>query len=266
MLVKDFLKERKSSREFREKNLASDKLIEVERELIKASKKIDGKIGLRLILDGESIFEELNGYAGYSGVMIKSPHYVSVMDFTGSPGEKPLLAIGMEECVSALSKLDLASCYITLSDVPSDIMRKVFGIHGDRVPYLIAFGEAKSGFLNLENPTNSRLEISEIVFKDEKGTPVEQEELKQRALDEVFYYVDLAPSYKNLQPWRFIVKDSEVVLMTKKSEIHSSTYVDLGIAMYYFEKLAELAGHRGKWKLSEGEILGDYEVIARYNL
>ena len=63
-----------------------------------------------------------------------------------------------------------------------------------------------------EIPFSSRLGVEEIV-RDKEGKGLTMDELAQRGLDDLFYYVRFAPSAYNNQPWRFVVEDGRVILL-----------------------------------------------------
>jgi hypothetical protein len=50
----------------------------------------------------------------------------------------------------------------------------------------------------------------------------------------IFFYVRNAPSYKNLQPCRLILKDGEVKLAIVKPK-SKGRFIDAGIMMYTLE-------------------------------
>ena len=74
--------------------------------------------------------------------------------------------------------------------------------------------------------------------------------LEERGLDDLFYYVKFAPSTKNSQPWRFVLKGTHVELYLKEID-QRVEYMDAGIIMYYFQILASYMGIYNKWTLAE---------------
>ena len=266
MSVKDFLRTRKSTRDFKNKELSLDLLKKIETGLVGVSNDNNFEVNFDLAVDGERIFNLLDGHAGYSGKMIKSPHYVICEKMDDDKDSGLWSAYSIEDAISKISELDVASCYVTVKQASEDVRKKAFGAKYDRVEYILAIGMPNTGFLNLEQPSNPRLSIDEIVFKDEIGKSFEGEELEHRGLSEVFYYARLAPSTQNRQPWRYIVKEDELFLVTKTDEIHDNTSTDLGIQMYYFKKLSEYAGFKGEWELVTGQEIDGYKVVAKFKL
>ena len=87
---------------------------------------------------------------------------------------------------------------------------------------------------------------------------------------DIFYYVRFSPSTKNLQPWRFLIKDSKVSFLLRYKDWYDSILIDAGIAMYYFEQLAHYDGLTSKWELVEAEEVETpdytYRKIAEFKL
>lgn len=268
MSVKDFLQERKSTREFKDRELPTELLNVVERKLNDLSSEKDFIVSFKLLRDGAYVYDQLQGHAGYSGVMIRSPHYIAIVEREEGNAATLRSAFVMEQAISVLSEEGIASCYVTIGSTPDEIQKKIFGVDYSKIRYVFAIGYPNSDLLDLERPTGTRMSIEEMVFKDEPNQPCELAELENVGLMEVFYYTRLTPSTMNLQPWRFIVKDySEVLLITDKSKIQSFTYVDLGIVMYYFYELARHTGLQGEWSIEESDVeIGDYKLVARYKL
>lgn len=266
MSVKDFLKTRKSTRDFKDKDLGLDILKKIETGLIGVSTKNNNEVNFKLSIDGERIYKALDGHAGYSGKMIESPHYIICERMDDNKNSELWSAYSIEDAISEISKLDVASCYVTVKQAPEDVRKKAFGADYDKVEYILAIGMPNTGFLNLEKTSNPRLSIDDIVFNKEIGKAFEGEELEHRGLSEIFYYARLAPSTQNRQPWRYLVREDEVLLLTKLDEIHENTYTDLGIQMYYFKKLSEYGGFKGEWELVDNQELDGYKVVAKYKL
>ncbi|HCS10802.1 MAG TPA: nitroreductase, partial [Clostridiales bacterium] len=83
---------------------------------------------------------------------------------------------------------------------------------------------------------------------------------------EGFFYGILAPSYKNRQPWRFIVDNGTVVLAVKK-DIYVTEYkekIDTAVIMLYFEAIIESTLYDITWKFGKPE--KDYKVPCDYKI
>ena len=115
-----------------------------------------------------------------------------------------------------------------------------------------------------------KLGIEDYVFLDEIEKEVDTGKLDSMGLTDLFYYLRFAPSNKNLQPWRFIIKDTSIDLLMAYEEWDKHLLMDAGIIMYYFEELAKSIGMRSKWQLIDGDISQterhNYKLIAVYQL
>ena len=79
MLMTNFLKKRKSVREFKNKKINSDILDEIKLYLDSLEREYGtGNLKFKLYEYGEKLYEGLRGIGGYSGVMIESPHYIGL--------------------------------------------------------------------------------------------------------------------------------------------------------------------------------------------
>jgi nitroreductase len=80
-----------------------------------------------------------------------------------------------------------------------------------------------------------------------------------------------APSWKNKQPWRFILTAREVLVYTQMRQVKEEKdyhLLDCGIAMVHLHLAAIATGVTGRWELAGFEVPGapDAEPIGRYLL
>jgi hypothetical protein len=112
----------------------------------------------------------------------------------------------------------------------------------------------------------ARHSLGEIVYLYEWGRQATYEELESRGMEDIFFYVRNAPSYKNLQPCRLILKDGETDLAILHPQDEGS-YTDAGIMMYTLEGLAKDLGIPGKWHFINDESKDkEYRIIAKIEL
>lgn len=304
MLMANFLRNRKSSREFRNKNLRENTLKDIkssmESVLAEAS---DVNLGFVLYEDGDRIARELDGIGGYAGVMVKSPHYIAI-EFKDREDKTEIYgAYYTEKLLSLINDMGVDGCWLTMSHVDVEKRKEVFGENGDKIDYVLAIGypplrnpfellsekitgneggdtylsamgkpEVKKEAARFASTSGSRLGIEKIVFKDRIENPATVEELDHMGLYELFYYVRFAPSNRNLQPWRFLVEDGKVKLLMAYLDELGYSLVDAGVVMYYFEsmiKSGHYMGSKSTWKLIDGEVEGSgakYRYIAEFNI
>ena len=85
-------------------------------------------------------------------------------------------------------------------------------------------------------------------------------------IDEVLYYMRLAPSWGNRQPWKFILDGEKIVLVIEKADKVSShkEHIEAGIAMIYFEVAMHGQGLNGKWTIKCEECENSYDLPEEY--
>ncbi len=270
MNLNNFLQSRKSTREFKNKKVNPEALDEIIKLLKDLEDEFPSKeINFKLYEYGENIYNSLKGLAGYSGVMIESPHYIAVDIKNKSDKNTIYSAYYMEKLVTRLNDMNLASCWVSVYNVDMEIRKAVFGESITEVNFILAFGYQKRKNPFIQEPFSERLGVEDIVYLDQLGNKIDIDYLEDRGLADVFFYLRFAPSIKNLQPWRFILTGDKVHLLVKFQEGDTPPLIDAGIAMYYFEKLMELQGTKNKWRLLDGFLHeGDasYKYIAEYQL
>ncbi len=204
MNINNFLSNRKSVREFRDKSLNPDTLDSV-REILENILDLESRshMDFRLYENGKIISEKLEGKAGYGGVMINSPHYIAA-DLNDRE-EKTIIESGyyMQKIVTEIIKLDLGTCWITVNQVSKDLKKEIFGESAKNVDYLLAFGKEKRRNPFEKKPFSVKKGVEELVYDGEVERFFDVEGLESKGLMDIFYYVRFAPSTKNLQPWRF---------------------------------------------------------------
>lgn len=271
MIMANFLKTRKSVRDFKNKEVHSEKLDHVKKLLkdIVAEEDLKNQIEFKLYENGDHIYENLKGIGGYSGVMIKSPHYIS-MDLKNNE-DKTIIYGGYysEKIITELIEMGLETCWISVNEIDDTTKKKVFGDFTTNVDYILAIGHSKARNPFLQEPFSERLGLEDLVYDRVLDKHLDIDELERRGLGDIFFYIRFAPSIKNRQPWRFVLENHRVELYIKYTEGEEVPLIDAGIIMYYFEMLALYLGIKNKWVLGEGvkEHNGDqFRYIGEYHL
>lgn len=265
MLMANFLRDRKSTREFREKKVDNKKLLRIRNEIgdiLMETKDIN--ISIKLIEDGEYLYDNLKGLAGYTGVMIKSPSYVILEIKDKESKTEMLAAYYMEELITRINHLAVGACWVTMKDVDSDSRIKAFGEGGENVEYILALGypPLRNPFTPAENMSH-RKSVEEFVFSNKVDSYMDVEEMEARGLYELFYYVRYAPSTRNSQPWRFLVTDDKIKLLLEKTDGEYS-FIDAGVMIYYLESMANSIGYTSEWKFSNNEEVDEKYIEIGY--
>lgn len=271
MLMTNFMKGRKSVREFKNKKASIDILDHVA-EYIETLEEEEGtgNIRFRVYENGERIFNSFKGLGGYSGVMIESPHYVGLELINNLEETMIFGAFYLERLITRLNYLELDSCWISLDKVDEETKKSVLGDSVGTINYLLAFGYGKQSNPFLNEPSSHRIGVEDLVFDRKLGSPIKMEELENRGLGDIFYYVRFAPSSLNKQPWRFILDGDKLFLLLKYEKDEKPSLVDAGIIMYYYVKLAETIGLHSRWILIPDKVeeLGseNYKYVAEISL
>ena len=248
MLMTNFLQKRKSVRNFKTDTVPRDALENIKLLMEEMGTRESG-ISFSLYENGKIVAEGLRGKAGYAGVMIEAPHYIAL----DIDGDKPLNILKGGYCLEKLNTkivdLDIDTCWITVDSVDADTKRAIFGENGTGIDYLIALGYGQKKKLFDPEVTSSRLSVEEIVFADTIGNPISIETLENYGVFDVFSSVRYAPSHKNFQPWRFVLKGSEVDAYMVKSDEDNRSLIDMGVILFYMEEMLKTIGINKKWTI-----------------
>lgn len=271
MLMSNLLKERKSTRDFKRKdidNKSLDRLLEIFKEV--EAESGDKYFNFVFLKDGFHVSNLLDGLAGYSGVMIKSPHYIGVRLKEVTNESLVVASYYAEKVIGRLSELNLGSCWLEVKNVDKGVRSAALGDENKNIGYIIAIGYPKAKNPFIQEPMSERDSVDNIVFKEELGNKITFEELDSRGLDDLFYYIRYAPSSYNKQPWKFVLKKDRVRLYLEVLEEEKVNLMDAGIIMYYFEALANIIGINGKWDLisetDEEYSSNTYRPIGEYKI
>lgn len=253
MLMTNFLKNRKSVREFKNRKVNIDILDEIKLYL-ESLEKEEGteSIKFKLNENGENLYKGLKGIGGYSGVMIQSPHYIGLELVKDNERSTIYGAYYMEKLITKLNLMGLDTCWVSVANVDVATKKEIFGDIVGKVDYILAIGYGKRRNPFINEAFSERIGVEELVFSDKIGNYANGDDLENRGLDDLFYYVRFAPSTLNKQPWRFLLEKDKVTILLKYNKEENPNLVDAGIAMYYFESLAKSIGISNNWELING--------------
>lgn len=277
MLMQKVIEKRRSVREYKHKELETQDLEIIYNLFDQVPSILDSvQVRFHLIRNGVEAFKTLTGIAGYNGVMIEAPHYIAILS---NKHDDAFKASGYvtEWLVLNLTQHNIGSCWIdtnkkgvqiknilnieTTDDLvgllaigygAKDVrLSNVFEVNGNvTVSAIGSTGYPRTEISYVPEPVSGRVAIHELVYLNQWGEVLTVEELAQRGLAEVFYYMRLAPSWGNQQPWRFILTKNNIVLTVKKeygANDASVSAIDAGIAMLYFETAMHSEGFPGTW-------------------
>lgn len=283
MKYKEVISEIKSVRLYKKDEVDADLLKEL-KEYYEQGKRLVDDIEVEVLRkQRDEVFKQLEGSAGYNKRMIEAPHYLI---FLSEEKDYYLENVGYraQDIMLKAWSLGIASCWISFED--GEEIKKKLGIESDKkLAALIALGyedahnkvlyendsvynPSKAEITIVEDNTTERLGIRDLVFTKEWGQKADPDELVNYGLLEGFFYGILAPSYKNRQPWRFIVDKGTVVLALKK-DIYVTDYeekIDTAVVMLYFDAIIESTLYEITWKFGKPEkdygVPDDYKIVA----
>lgn len=249
--------------------------------------ELDSEENLRFLFleAGMDVYARLNGYAGYAGVMIKSPAYIALKAKERNSQNYIKASYQCQKLLKKAFELGLGSCWIETKKVPEDIKENTLG--DKDINYIIAIGYAdkkskeKVQYVSSKktadhhggqevkksSTSGSRIPLDQLVYIDKWGELASVDELQNRGLEDLFFYVRNAPSSRNIQPWRFLI-DKGIIKLGILNPDSIESLMDAGIMMFFFEGLANEYGIKGSWKIEIGEKESfktqDYKIVAKY--
>lgn len=223
----------------------------------------------------EDMGKQVKGVIGNYGKTIIAPHYIVL---TSQEGDGFLADAGFrfEQMVLEATRRGLGTCWVGLMFEEASL-RSFLGLDASwRVIALTPIGvpgeqTLVSRALRTMVGSPHRKRIEQIFFWQRHGVPVPGNVRGDTRLSRIFEATRWAPSWKNIQPWFFILTGSEVLIYKKKTRNREGKdyhQVDCGIAMSHLHLAAREMGFRGQWKLGSFEVPGepDAEPVGRYPL
>ena len=261
MLTTNFLKSRTSTRDYKDTKLDEGTLKKVYAIVDEEAEKL-GKESLSFLLntDGDSVYNALNGVAGYSGVMIKAPAYIALDAKNNDPSTLVKGAYGLEEIITKLNEIGLGNCWITLDGVEDTVKQSAFNYSEGKINILLAIGYPLNDEVR-NHKYDDRIATEDLVFLDDFDTPATDEDLEQRGLNDIFDYAKFAPSAQNKQEWRFVIVDDEINLYIEDYQ-GDVNLIDAGIIMYYIDELGKSLAMTSGWDINPKIESEKYTYIA----
>lgn len=259
------IEQKKSIREFKNKNLENtdlDNLLDYTYKVEYLQEDIHASF--YFIKDGYKAHEHLLGSAGYYGMAIDAPHYLLVISEKKEHYKKNA-AYMMEQVLLKAFEMEIGSCWIDIIEGQSDLKSKLKIDKKGEIVAIAALGYPKTNIFGIETSVAGRQSIEELVYQSTWGQLMDIEKLNQRGLEEIFYYARHAPSWGNIQPWKFIIDDDKLILTMlqensneKKCNDHE---LECGIMMLYIEKMMHKQGIKGKWNVNLEQL-----DVKKYNI
>ena len=260
------IQNRKSVREFTDKQVVYGQLEELQKYYVNDLRRLVPEIGTELYFFGTDARAALEGAAGYSKFMVGAPQYLVLMS---EKHDLAYLNAGyiMEDLILKLTDMDLDSCWLTFTD--SEEIKGVLGIdsHMD-VAAIAAFGYGKKTTkrlrLNIRSMSNVDI-VAKHRYVEPKHSVYEMTYLStwgntrnltsyigffDDMLWEALYAASLSPSYLNRQAYGFLLHDGQITLVSRPDEY--TTEIDgklsLGIVLHHFTSVAENWAGKLSWR------------------
>lgn len=254
------------------------------------------QIDVRFLENGAEVKKQLEGLAGYAGVMIEAPHYLAVF-VDNSLYAYRAAGYFVEKLLFNAMEYNIGSCWIHVGQPEAAKTR--LGINTDKsLIALVAIGEpleenaiakffqkiksnkasvySPGGYGNLEveysDNQSDRTATTDLVYVEQWGNDLSVEEMQQRNLFEIYSLMKNAPSWGNRQPWKFVIDKDDIVLAIENNERGdvTSDNLDGGIAMFYFDLAMNQRSIRGSWDADEVEnrygVPDNYTIVGKYTI
>lgn len=218
---------------------------------------------------------EIKGLIGDYGKTIHAPHYLVL---AAREGEGYLTDAGFrfEQMVLEATDRGFGTCWVGLM-FKEATLRAALGLDDAwRMIVLSPIGlpAAKSvtnRLLRTLAGSKARKPIDQLFFWQQHGQTLPEGVTQDRRLMQVLEATRWAPSWMNKQPWRFVLRDREILAYkVKQQDREGKDYhrLDCGIAMCHLHFSANALGIRGRWELGSFEVPGapSAEPIGRYVL
>ena len=258
---------RRSVRAFLDKAVPEELILEILEYHDKSCKRLAPDIDTALLILDESSQSALEGTAGYKQFLIGAPHYLLLLSDRG-PHMGLNAGYMMEDMILKLEDMGLNSCWLTFTDGAA--VSSALGISPFmEVAAIAAFGYGKKvrrelqlNVISMSNvdiavkrhyyDPNNR--IQDMVYYESWGS---REGLDEHMgfygdiLWDSFYAASQSPSYLNRQPYGFLIRGHEIMLVSVPDE-HTDEYdgqLNLGIALLHFGAVAAQWVGSVQWQL-----------------
>jgi len=269
MNYKALIQNRKSVREFTDKQVSFQQLGEIKEYYVNSVRRLIPEIGTEVYFFGTDARAALEGAAGYSKFLVGAPQYLVLMSDKHDLAELNAGYI-MEDLILKLTDMDLDSCWLTFTD--SEEVKDVLGIdsHMD-VAAIAAFGYGKKTTkrlrLNIRSMSNVDI-VAKHRYMEPKHSVYEMTFLStwgntrnltsyigffDDMLWEALYAASLSPSYLNRQAYGFILHDSFISLVSTPDAYNTDIdgKLSLGIVLHHFTSVAEDWAGKLSWRFGD---------------
>ena len=226
----DIVKKRTSCRGFSDRKVDDDVITELLEYYEDEESDLVDEIGTELRFYIGTVWDELKKSVGYNGFCIKAPAYMVIYsDIADHYLENAgYIAQGL---TLKMTELGLAACWQTIND--ADEAKRALGEDTDKaVACVVAFGYRDPD--NKEKKVDKK-SLDEMTDGYRYGQDIDTD-LWYNELEDGLRAIANSQSFQNLQPYRVIVDNDQIVLIGLPDDMTSEAdrLLNYGIAMFNF--------------------------------
>ncbi|MBO7251209.1 MAG: nitroreductase family protein [Oscillospiraceae bacterium] len=269
MNYRALIENRKSVREFADKQVSEDVLESIVDYFQKSCKCLDPQLKTELYIVSDESGRALEGAAGYNSFLIGAPQYLVLLSENGQRAPENA-GFMMEDLLLKLAEENLDSCWMTFTD--SEAVKRALELDSRLdVMAVAAFGygvKAKKRIhLNILSMSNvdiiakrrffePKRGIRDMVFLQEWGNTRNVEEhigFYDDMLWEAFYAASKSPSYLNRQAYDFVIHEGKITLVARPDAYTTELdgRLSLGVVLLHFSAVAEQWAGKVQWSFDQ---------------
>ena len=288
MNYRALIQNRKSFREFKNKQVTPGHLVKIKEYYANSARRLVGEIKTELRIFGVEARSALEGAAGYNQFLVGAPQYLVLLS-----EKHPLAHMNagylMEDLILKLTDMDLDTCWLTFTN--SEDVKKALAIESAYdVAAIAAFGYGVKTTKRLRLNMRSMFDIDlvaqhrymepkrsvyDMAFVDTWGNTYKLDDhigFFDEMLWESLYAASLAPSYLNRQAYGFVVHTGGISLVSRPDAYNTRIDGDLslGIVLLHFTAVAEQLSGKLSWRFGldaeQPELPEGHKIIASCSL
>ncbi len=278
------IQNRKSVRAFSDRQVPYTVLTQIQDYYRSSVRRLVPELETQLYFFSTDTRAALEGAAGYNQFLIGAPQYMVLLS-----EKNPLAGLNagymMEDLILKLTDLDVESCWLTFTD--SDEIKEALGIESQlEVAAIAAFGygvkvrrQLRLNILSMSNVDikakrhyfEPKIGIRDLVSLDAWGNTQGLEDrigFFSDMLWEAFYAATLSPSYLNRQAYGFLLRDGELLLVSRPDAYNTELdgQLSLGIVLLHFSAVAQDYAGAIRWNFgaeaAEAALPEGFRVVA----
>ena len=278
------IQNRKSFRQFQEKQVLSRDVEEIRAYHDRAVRRLLPEISTQLLVFGVEARGALEGAAGYNHFLVGAPQYLVLLS-----ERHPMMHLNagyvMEDLILKLTDMNLDTCWLTFAD-SADVKQALSVDSPLEVAAIAAFGygvkTTKRLRLNIRSMSDVDLvaqhryvepkrSVYDMAFINTWGNTYKLDEhigFFDEMLWESLYAATLAPSYLNRQAYGFVIHPCGISLVSRPDDynIRIDGELSLGVVMHHFTSVAENWTGKIIWRFGKStadlELPAGYEIVA----